>query len=338
MFHKKISWKKILSLGLMAMFLMQNVMISSAGEEDAVRVKSKPGEVYAYDASNIYGEKFFIPTQVYQFGGEFYLADAYNNQVLHTSNVKSGPGGWKTVGRDLNRPHAIASDGILYLVVDTDNNRIVTYAKTAVGYVLVESIEGVGIRPHYVVYDSATKQFYVWSSMTGTMYIFKRADNALNLVLKQAKTIKALEGLYTRSFTIQGDTIYFPCVATSAIYLVNKADFNVKAISLVAPQLSEMVQIIRVQNYYYLVTSANPAREYAVATVARSTTLAGFGNGTYENVRAMFGSDLTGNPYYITQGEDGHFYTPVITGSCNEYICQFDIVGDVITNVNHLKY
>lgn len=338
MFRKSAYIKNILCLALIAVLSLQNAMISHADEDDAAEmIRSKPGEVYAYDEENIYGENFFVPTQVYQFGGEFYIADAYNNQILHTNNVNNAPSGWQTVGRDLYRPHAIASDGTIYLVVDTDNNRIVTYTKTEAGYQLVESIENVGIRPHYVVYDNATKQFYVWSSMTGTMYIYKRAGKGLNLKLSQTKTIKALEGQYTRSFTIQNNMIYFPCVGTSAIYAVDKGSFKVKAVYSVAAELSEMVQVIRVQNYYYLVTSSNPANENAVAMIARSKTLEGFGNGSYENIESMF-DELDGIPYYITQGEDGHFYTPVIEGACNAYICQFDIVNDTVTNVSHMKY
>ena len=328
--------KRTLCAVLSATLLIQVAPVVHADDEAAGPVKSQPGEVYAYDAENIYKESFFVPTQVYQFGGEFFLADAYNHQILHSNNVGNSPYGWNPVGMGLNRPHAIASDGTIYLVIDTDNNRIVTYTKTEAGYQLVESIENVGIRPHYTVYDKATGQFYVWSSMTGTMYIYKRAKNGLTLSLRSARKIKDLDGCYTRSFTMENSTIYLPSVGKSAIYAVNKKNFRVKAIYPVASELGEMVQLIHVQNYYYLVTSANPAQEKS-AMIVRSKTLEGFGNGEYENIRDMFG-DLDGIPYYITQGEDGHFYAPIIEGSCKPYICSFDIVDDTITNVNHMKY
>jgi outer membrane protein assembly factor BamB len=313
-----------------------SVMADGENGETAEIVKSKVGDVYAYGAANEHPYGFFVPTQVYNFGGEFYLADAYNNQILHTSNVGNEPWAWNTVGTGLNRPHAIASDGTIFLAVDTDNNRIVTYTKTDTGYQLVESIENVGIRPHYVVYDSATGQFYVWSSMTGTMYIYKRNKNGLGITLKSTRTIKALAGSYTRSFTIDNGTIYFPCVGKSAIYAVNKSSFKVKAVYPVPSELSEMVQVIHVQNYYYLVTSADAAKE-KTPMIVRATSLTGFGNGQYEDIKSQFG-DMNGIPYYITQGEDGHFYTPVIEGSCRAYICSFDIVNDTITNVYHMKY
>lgn len=334
--RKAVFVKRLVCAAISAILVLQSGYAVNAEGEEGAAVMSQPGEVYAYGAENIYKGGFFVPTQVYNYGGEFFVADAYNNQILHTDNVYNAPESWNPVGMGLNRPHAIASDGTIYLVVDTDNNRIVTYVKTETGYQLVESIENVGIRPHYTVYDAATGQFYVWSSMTGTMYIYKRAKNGLALKLKSARTIKDLNGYYTRSFTIDGNTIYFPCVGRSAVYAVSKSNFKVKGIYPVASELGEMVQILHVQNYYYLVTSWDSAREKE-PKIVRSTTLAGFGNGGYEDIRSSFG-DLDGIPYYITQGEDGHFYAPVLEGTCAAYICSFDIENDTITNVNHMKY
>lgn len=331
---KKFS-KQAACLALGVILLFQDGFTTVATEENGLP-KSQPGEVYAYHSENIYQGGFFVPTHVYQYGGEFFIADAYNHQILYTDNVSNAPWGWSPVGAGLFRPHAIASDGTIYLVVDTDNNRVVTYTKTDVGFQLVESIENVGVRPHYTVYDSATGQFYVWSSMTGTMYIYKRVSNSTSIRLKSTKRIRELDGAYTRSFTIEGDTIYFPCTGNSAIYAVNKNNFRVKGVYPVAAELSEMVQVIHEQNYYYLVTSANPVKG-TTPRLTRARSLEGFGNGGYEDIYGAFG-DMDGIPYYITKGEDGHFYAPVIEGSCNDYICSFDIVNDTITNVNHMKY
>ena len=331
--HKR-TIKAIVCAALSVVLLLQGSVTVLAEEEAAPM--SQPGEVYAYNAGNLYGDSFFVPTQVYQYGGEFYIADAYHHQVLHSSNAASAPYEWHPVGMGLNRPHAIASDGTIYLVVDTDNNRIVTYAKTEAGYQLIESIPNVGIRPHYVEYDKGTGQFYVWSSMTGVMYIYKRSAKGLNLILKKAARIKDLDGYYTRSFTIDGGDILFPCVGRSEVYVVNKKNFKVKAVYPVAAELSEMVQLLHIQNYYYLVTSNDASGEKAPRLV-RAAGLADFGNGSYEDIRDQFG-DMNGIPYYITQGEDGHYYTPVIEGNVNSYICRFDIENDVIRNVINMFY
>ncbi|MFR2605746.1 MAG: hypothetical protein ACLTAX_11365 [Waltera sp.] len=47
-----------------------------------------------------------------------------------------------------------------------------------------------GIRPHYIVYDKATASFYVWSSMTGTMYVYRRDQKTNQLKLSKAVRIK----------------------------------------------------------------------------------------------------------------------------------------------------
>lgn len=306
-------------------------------EEQEEMARSKPGDVCAYDEPNACPDAFRVPTQVYGRNGEFFIADAYNQQVLHTRDCASPPGGWGPVGINLYRPHAIASDGEIYMVVDTDNNRVVTYAQTEVGFQVVECFENVGVRPHYVVYDTATRQFYVWSSMTGTMYLYKRSGEGWNVTLRRTVSIPDLNGCYTRSFTIDGANIYFPSMGRSAIYVVNKRSFRTKAVYGVSAELGGMVQLRHEQKYYYLLTSSDASYDQTKATIVRSSTLSGFGNGNYEDIRSMF-PELDGVPYYIEHLEDGHYYTPVIEGKTSSYICRFDIINDEIVNVTNFKY
>lgn len=328
-------WNILTALGLAAALVLPCGLVASA-EGEAERPKSRPGEVCAYDYRN-FRNIFNVPTQVYSVGGEYFIADAYNHQVLYTRNYRNEPACWKVMGDKLFRPHAVASDGTLYVVVDTDNNRVVTYAKTEKGFQVAECIENVGVRPHYIEYDAATKQFYVWSSMTGTMYVYKRDAKGLQLKLVKKAYIKDLDGCYTRSFTIDGNNIYLPSMGKNAIYVVNKQNFKVKAIHGVSAALGGMVQVRHEQNYYYLVTSSDAAGDQSKATVVRSKSLAGFVDGQYEDVMRKF-PEAQGVPYYITHLEDGHYYTPIIAGQVSSYICQFDIVNDEIKNVQYWKY
>ncbi|MCD7836515.1 MAG: hypothetical protein LUG83_07710 [Lachnospiraceae bacterium] len=305
--------------------------------EEQQREMSKAGDVVLYNSPNPNPETFNVPTQVYGINGDFFIVDAYNQQILYTDSYYNEPAKWNLMADKLYRPHAIASDGTIYMVVDTDNNRVVTYAKNETGFQVVETFENVGIRPHYVEYDAATKQFYVWSSMTGTMYIYKRNTSGLGVTLKKTAYIKSLDGSYTRSFTIDGNNIYFPSMGKNAIYVVNKSSFKVKNIYSVSSELGGMVQIRHEQNYYYLVTSSDASGDQSKATIVRSKSLAGFVEGGYEDIREKF-EELDGVPYYISHLGDGHYYTPVIVGQTSPYICRFDIVDDEITNVINLKY
>lgn len=324
-------------LSLAAILVLTFILAVHVEAEEEEREKSKPGDLYTFDTLNPNPQNFNVPTQVYSVNGEYFIADAYNQQILYTDSYYNEPLKWHLMGDKLYRPHAIASDGTIYMVVDTDNNRVVTYAKNELGFQVVECFEDVGVRPHYVEYDAATQQFYVWSSMTGTMYIYKRSSQSLNVTLKKTAYIKDLDGCYTRSFTIDGDKIYLPSMGKNAIYVVNKSNFKVKAIYPVAAELGGMVQVRHEQNYYYLVTSTDAAGDQSKAAIVRSSSLGGFVEGGYEDIREMF-PEMDGIPYYITHLEDGHYYTPVIVGQTAPYICRFDIENDEITNVLNLKY
>ena len=329
--NKRIS--RAFSLILVVVLTLSCALVASAEEE---REMSKPGDMYTFDTLNPYVTGFNVATQVYSVNGEYFIADAYNNQMLYTNNCQNGSSDWHLMGNKLFRPHAVASDGTIYVVVDTDNNRVVTYAKTDQGFQVVECFENVGVRPHYVEYDASTKQFYVWSSMTGTMYIYKRSANGLNIKLKKTAYIKDLDGYYTRSFTIDGDKIYFPSMGRNAIYVVRKSNFKVRKIYPVSEELNGMVQVRHEQNYYYLVTSTDASGDHSKAAFVRSSSLGGFVEGSYENVRDLF-PEIEGIPYYITHLEDGHYYTPMAVGSFASYICRFDIENDQITNVANFK-
>ncbi len=322
---------------LLAAMLMIGAFASAAtvsAAEGEIRVTAKPGDLCGFGSSNPY-TTFHVPTQVYSVNGDFFLADAYHNQMLFTDNYRNAPEYWGVMGGNMFRPHAIASDGTIYMVVDTDNNRVNTYVKTETGFLVVQCFDQVGIRPHYVEYDAATGQFYVWSSMTGTMYIYRREADSLNVTLAQTAYIKDLDGCYTRSFTIDGDKIYLPSMGRSAIYVVDKGSFKVSAVYPVCADLGGMVQVRHEQNYYYLVTSTDVYGDASKATIVRSTSLAGFTAGGYEDIRGKF-PELEGVPYYISHLEDGHYYTPVMAGK--PYIVRFDIVEDEITNVVSFKY
>lgn len=326
--------RKISLCVLAVMSILFSVLKAHAEE---IRAKSKPGDLCLYEWKNPHITNFNVPTQVYSVNGEFFLVDAYNQQILYGTRYSNAPADWNLMGDKLYRPHAIASDGVIYVVVDTDNNRVVSYAKTEEGFQVVECLEEVGRRPHYIEYDAAAGQFYVWSSMTGTMYLYQRMTDGLALALKKTFYIADLDGYYTRSFTIDGDLIYLPSMGRNAIYAVNKSDFTVKAVYPVSPELGGMVQVRHEQNYYYLVTSSDASGEQDKAKIVRSDSLSGFAGDGYENIAGMF-SELDGIPYYITHLEDGHYYTPVIVGQTPPYICRFDIVDDKIVNVLNLKY
>ena len=115
-----------------------------------------------------------IPTQVIKTGGYYFLVDCYHDQVLYTRNFGCPLKEWKVLTSKAKQPHTIASDGQVYLVDDTENHQVLVFEWKNGRFQNTQTFSGIGSRPHYITYDAATASFYVWSSLTGEMYIMKR--------------------------------------------------------------------------------------------------------------------------------------------------------------------
>lgn len=288
-------------------------------------------EVFHPAKENIHYE-LFAPTQLVKIGDAYYLVDSYHNQILCSRRLEPPAFKWSVMVDGLNRPHAIAGDGEVFLVADTDNHRIVSYVRSegAEGYIEKQIFDNVGVRPHYIAYDGEEGLFYAWSSMTGEMILFRRKPGSADVALEEVKKISELCGKYVRSFTVEGDRIYFPCVEDSAIVSVDRETFLVKAVYPVPENMAGMVQLVKIQNYYYLTVSTDIDYNRNAAVMVRAKSLEDFAVGDYEKVEGVF--EVNEVPYYISEA-DGSYYTVVMGGS--EAACgyRFDVEEDQFRRV-----
>ena len=283
----------------------------------------------------------YVSTQSVFLNGLYFDVDTYHDRIIYTE--PDNPGGntiaWKVMADDLNKPHSICSDGVIYLVTDTDNHRVVTYARLLTGeFVELQSFENVGIRPHYCVYDAPTNSFYVWSSYTGEMYIYKRNAADLMITLDCVKRLDCLCGVYTRSFTIDGNNILLCSQGACGIISVDKKTFRINGCYPVSPELGGLVQITHIGNHYYLTTSSDMYGDQSKAMVARSSSLYGFMDAAYyEDVTSLLGGVKgCAVPYYITPGAGVYFARITgMRGGYSDYTVCFaeDIFGNFIPGV-----
>jgi len=279
----------------------------------------------------------YVSSQNVLLNGIYFTVDTYNDRIIYndTPDPTLGILSWKVMADDLNKPHSICSDGLIYLVTDTDNNRVVTYARLFTGeFVEVQSFESVGVRPHYCVYDAATSSFYVWSSYTGEMYIYKR-NKDFTIRLVSVKKIDALRGLYTRSFTIDGNKILLCSQGAGGIIVVDKRTFRITAAYPVPDEIGGVVQVSHVGAHYYLTTSSDRYGNMNSAKVVRSDSLAGFMFPSYyTDVTAELGGS-TGLlvPYYITEAY-GMYFVRFIGMGAGQHDCgcwfNEDIFGNIV--------
>lgn len=260
--------------------------------------------IRTYAAENGYSY-LLMPTQITKINNLYFIVDCNHNQIIYTDNLNTDLMHWKVMTRDVKKPHAIASDGDIYIITDTDQNRILTFEKGYDCFRPLQTFEQIGKRPHFVDYDYSDNLFYVWSSMTGEMYLYKRIPETKLITLQEIKTIPELTNCYVRSFTILEDVILFPAVERSSILMVDKNSFTVINEYPVPNHMAGMVQISIVDNSFLITVSTDLQYNLQSSTVVRAQHLEDFALGNYENLYNLFGNN--GTPYYISYF-DGSYY------------------------------
>ncbi|MDE6916735.1 MAG: hypothetical protein K2P39_08070 [Lachnospiraceae bacterium] len=293
------------------------------------------GQKNTYDTLN-------VATYITKVDDTYFLADCYHDQVLYHDNITDPIGQWSVLTDDVHHAHTIASDGTMFVVDDTENNRLMVYQKTADGYVHTQTLENIGMRPHYVQYDAQRQVFLAWSSITGEMYLVKRAKEPQSngiypLYVDRILKLDELYGVYVRSFTVLEDGIYFVSghnnqkIVTAA---VNEAGDGLDILGVydVADRIAGMVQLTKIGGLYYITVSTDNQENQDAATIIRTDSLEKLAKGEYEDIYAQFG--LTGGtPYYITEVEGRYFMAHHRTP---ENIVVFDVRDDQIENVEIL--
>ena len=303
-----------------------------------------------------------VPTQVTRFGDTWYVADMYHGQFIYSKELGTPLKQWKIMANGLAGAHSVAYDGSVFMVVDTENNRVRVYRKVWNGFEETQVFDDVGVRPHYVVYDGETGLFCAWSSMTGEMYLFARNGESAEVSRAGVLSVPELKGRYVRSFFIEGDTVYLPCADTGKMYAVSKTTFKVKKIYAVPQEIAGIVQLTRIQDYYYVSVSSDMQYDQSHATIVRAKSLNALQKGEYEDLSAVFAAQLkntaqTGGasadtalsdaregyfgadaaPYYISK-IDGMYYTPLIRPDGKSGILKFEVVDNRIERVKEITY
>jgi hypothetical protein len=150
-----------------------------------------------------------VPTYITKIDGIWFIVDCYHNRVVYNDNVDESLTGFDIMCSEAVMPHTIAGDGTVYLIDDTENNRVLIYEKSSGKFILTQKFDNIGVRPHFTVYDEATDTFYVWSSESGELYCFRHTKDSSRMYLTEIRKIDELADTYVRSFTIIDGDIYF---------------------------------------------------------------------------------------------------------------------------------
>lgn len=293
------------------------------------------GQKNTYDTLN-------VATYITKVDETYFIADCYHNQIIYNKNLTDPLNQWNVLTDEVHYAHTIASDGVMFLVDDTENNRLLVFQKIQDSYMHTQTLENIGMRPHFVQYDAKNQMFLAWSSITGEMYFIKRADapnqnGYYSLYIEKILKIDALYGVYVRSFTVIEDEFYFVSGHNNQKILKAVIDdsgdgFEILAEYPVADQIAGMVQLIKIGKFYYITVSTDNQENQDFATILRTDNLEKLVDATYEELYDQFGVSR-GTPYYITE-IDGRYY--MAHHRTNENIIAFDINEDQIEHVEVL--
>ncbi|WP_051538183.1 hypothetical protein [Butyrivibrio proteoclasticus] len=269
-----------------------------------------------YQPSLNYDTALSVPTYVTCVDDVWFIVDCYHNRVIYSEDLGAPLNQWYIMSSDVTQPHTIASDGKVYIIDDTENNRILVYEKEDGKFINTQALYNVGSRPHYTVYDEVTDTFYVWSSITGELYCFRHTADSTRIYLTEIKKIPELDGIYVRSFSIIDGDIYFVSGVsddsssgyTSQVLCCSLSDLSVKRAYDVPDELAGMVQIMPIGDYYYISSSTDKYGSQDYATLVRTKSFEDLAKGNYEDVYSQYFIG-GGTPYYMSQVGDTYFLT-----------------------------
>lgn len=276
-----------------------------SSQSDAPKVYDTPVASKVSGKANSYND-LSVPTWLTKVGNTYFLVDCYHNQVIYNDNLTDQLSKWKVMTDDIDRGHTLASDGTVYLIDDTERNRVLVFEKKDGGYAHTQIFENIGTRPHYIIYHAPTDTFYAWSSMTGEMYLFRHNPDDTRMYLTEICRIDALDNVYVRSFTIIGNDIYFVS-GNSTIIRADLKSFRIRETYPVPDEIAGMIQLTRIQDYYYITISTDIAGDQSHATILRTRDLSSLAKGEYEDIYKYFIGG--GTPYYITELDNAYYLT-----------------------------
>lgn len=273
-----------------------------------------------------------VPTQITRIGDDYFLVDCYHNQILTATSLDKPLTEWLVLTDQINWGHTIAGNGSIYVADDTENHRILVFTKYNSAFYQTQIIDNIGNRPHYVEYNPTTGRFYVLSSMSSELYIFYQDNSSLELCLEKVMEIPNMEGIYIRSFTFMDNDIFF-AANNGLILRCSLEDLSVSEVWFLPDELAGLIQVVKIDDYFYLTVSTDNTGNADYATILRTTDLASLQYHEYEDLYELF--DGVGTPYYISSF-DGHYY---LTHHCSlpgYGIWQFNVTDNELHDVNIL--
>ncbi len=292
----------------------------------------------SYEKTHNYDDVLSVPTYITKVGDNYFIVDSYHNRVIYSSDLSAPLNEWYIMCSEATQPHTMASDGDIYLVEDTENNRVLVYELIEGCFLNTQAIYDIGNRPHFTVYDEESDTFYVWSSYSAELYCFRHTPDSTRLYLTDIRKIEDLSGLYVRSFTIIDGDIYFTAGTSDTapqpeILVCDLDTLTVKKRAPVPNELAGMVQIMKIDKMFYITVSTDIYGNQDYANLVRTASLKDLSSGVYESIYEEYFIG-GGTPYNISKIGDTYYLTEHRLPGHS--IWSFQVKNGIIRNVKAL--
>lgn len=331
----KISERKIYSiLGLIVILLAMTecitLEINDAVEVRNIKNTTAEADDLLNDQEQTWRDRLYVPTMVQKCGDTYFIIDCWNSRILYNSQFSTELTEWHTL-QDANYlgGHSVAYDGELYVFDNTDMNSLLVYANVNGELKLIQTIEGVDERPHYVCYDAATDRFYVIGSENATLYSFYN-NGAGKLQLEKKQRFPELENAYVRSIAVIDGKLYTVSGNSQICEYDIEDDFALINIYPVNSDLCGMNQITKIGDRWLITVNTNASGDLKYTDIIETRSLSELEDKGYRSLYKKMG--FVGQPYFITSF-DGRYYITEISENKGNGIKSFLWEDDKIVDV-----
>lgn len=271
-------------------------------------------------------DRLYTPTMINKIDDLYFIVDCWHHRIIYSDDIEKDISQWSTLVDNVKGAHSITTNGSVILIDDTDNSRVLVFKKVGKKIEQVQVLNNIDGRPHYVLYDEITENFFVISSEQGVIWSFKENEGRVELI--DGAVIDALQGDYVRSINII-DGYMYTVSGGGEILKLNYVDksFNVLEGYSVPDELFGMNFLTKIQDYYYITSYTNILGEIKPKFI-RVKELEDISKGEYEEIYNEF--NFKGTPYYISQFDDAYYITEIDNASG---IKSFEIQDNNIINI-----
>lgn len=270
-------------------------------------------------------KKLYSPTFITKLDDQYFIVDCWHHRVIYNDNLLDQVEYWETMDDSLNNPHSIATDGFVFLVEDTENDRVKVYKRNGSSFVETQSITGVGRQPNKIVYDNKNNRFYGIAASSQQLFVLKSTGE--EVIVEKIIKLDYLRHAYIRSISLIDEKIYFVS-GPGKIIVANPEDLSFDLISEydVPFEIQGMNDIVKIGSYFYISVYQNGAGDIDPRLI-RVKDL-NYIDTTYEDIHEQL--DVKGVPYNFSFIDDRVFLTEIDSYSA---IRSFKIVDDVICDL-----